>query len=140
MDSEKERVPTIEGIRRGTQEGLQIVGYTTINFCLVGLFVGIGVYSDSPLIEYLSALPSAVFFFVGCGRPLHQSRTHLIKLTIGAFSCMFAGYASRWFFFVSGITGKSFVGISLLVALVIGYFTLVSRQSDVLWAVKQSEE
>ena len=126
-----EALPTDDYSTR-LNEGFQLVGDTTANFAFAGLFLGLGVFTDSQSFRLICQFSLVCLLWLGYKRPTHVSPRHRIKLVIGAVPCLVAGFSTRWFFAADGFLHKVLILGLLLATLVVGYFILLSRQSSIL--------
>ena len=113
-------------------EDFQLVGDTTVNFALAGIFLGLGVFADSHFFQLVCKFVFVFFLLTGYMRPTHASPTHRIWLVIGAVPCLVAGFSARWFFATHGFLHKVLIIGLLLATLVAGYFILLYRQGSIL--------
>jgi drug/metabolite transporter (DMT)-like permease len=103
----------------------------TVDFFQGGLLFGIAAFVHSRLIASLSVILGVLLVFAGWGRPLRQRPTHKIKLWLGGALCMYTGFAARWFFAAHGFLFRAAVASSVVIAILVGFFTLLSRQGQV---------
>jgi hypothetical protein len=113
-------------------EGFQLVGDTTANFVFAGLFLGLGVFTDSQFFRLICQFSLVYMLWLGYMRPAHASPRHRLILVIGAVPCLVAGFSARWFFAAHGFIHKVLILGLLLATLAVGYMILLCRQSSVL--------
>lgn len=119
------------GLGESLDESWQLVRDTVLSFFLGGLFLAVAICTDSHLVGVLGWILAALLISAGWGRPVRQRRAHRIKLWLGGIACVYAGAAARLFFEAHGFLQRVVIVASAVISLVVGFFTLLSRQGQV---------